>query len=169
MRLNEMAESRKRLIDLIEKQSYSIFEHIMKCVLYRENEQWLNDWYKTIGNDCQNINKFIVKGSNSKLNEEDYLDIMMFFDSIEDCQNEIDSFYTYSVKTKNDYPRFLDRADAETLFDVYSEFIKKVSKVFCTKNDYDNKYFARMFEAFFKTKVNLNENLNNNKLYDLLW
>lgn len=169
MEINEMAESRKRLLDLIENQAYSIFEHTMKCVLYRENEQWLNDWYKTIGNDCQNINKYLVKGSNSKLDEQDYLDIMIFFDSISDCQNEIDSFYTYNVNTKNEYPQFIDRSNAEALYNIYTGFISLVSKIFATKNNYDNKYFAKLFEDYFKSEISkINEDLTNSKLFDLL-
>lgn len=168
MRLNEMADSRRKALNDIESTGFSLYEHIMKCVLYRERDDFLVDWYKTIGNLCAYINDKTVKGG--VLKEEDYLDTLLSFDSIADCENDIKGFYLRDVVTKEKYQAFIDRSDnADLLFNIYYDFIKLVSKSFCTKNDYDNKYFARMFEAFFKTKVDLNEGLTNSKLYDLLW
>lgn len=168
MRLNEMADSRRKALNDIESTGFSLYEHIMKCVLYRERDDFLVDWYKTIGNLCAYINDKTVKGG--ALKEEDYLNTLLFFDDVKDCENDIKGFYLREVVTKEKYPSFIDRQNnAEILFNIYFGFVKKISKVFCTKNDYDNRYFARMFEAFFKTKVNLNEDLTNSKLFDLLW
>ena len=170
MKINEMADNRKRALDDVGDQQKALLTHIMKCILYREKKEWLPDWYKTVGNICSRLNNLILKGG-SKLKEKDYINELLSFDDISDCQRKIDMFYFRDILTLHEYPSFIDRPDnAETLFRIYSEFVKMVSKIFATKNNYDNKYFAKLFEDYFKSEISkIDEDLTNSKLFDLLW
>ena len=164
----EMADNRKKALDDIETTGFSLYEHIMKCVLYRERKDFLNDWYKTIGNLCSVINDRDIKGGTLK--EKDYLKVLLSFDSISDCSRDIRGFYLNQIVTKEKYPPFINRStNAEDIFNIYRGFILKLSKVVSTKNNYDNKYFANMFKEYFESKINdLEEDFDETNLFTLL-
>ncbi len=151
MKINEMASPRDFVITKTKQQFDPLMEHILKCIVYKNNID--SDWVTTVGDICDYLNNFEVKTNSKRLRAEDYLSILKPLETTGDYLQMIKEFRLNNKRTKK-YPQFeLKTSDAELLKEVYEEFINEAIKQFTVENDKDEVYFSNLFSDILNSKI----------------
>lgn len=149
--INEMAAPRDFVLTKTKQQFEPLLEHILKCIIYKNNID--PDWVTTVGDICDYLNNFEVKTKSRRLKESDYYSILMPLETTGDYLQIIKEFRLTNKRTKQ-YPQFeLNVNDAELLKNIYEEFITEAIKQFIVENNNSEKYFSNLLVNILKANL----------------
>ena len=162
--LLEMASPKKDLEMECDRQTNTIFKHILLIGVYQDSLKALEHWANEIAIGLDSVNSYITKGTRSgKLKKEEYkLRVFLHFgDDVTDIKNRIKQFrHDYckpdkysdnpyiriSQSDKNKvYPYFeVDEDIVVRTFKFYIALAERASEVLSRKNDYNTINFKNL-------------------------
>ncbi len=130
----EMAYDRSYVIKKVRAKGPTIGEHILKCVVYSNDEQNVNHWIEEIAWELDILDDYDLKPKGKKLKPETYEELLKldFGESPKDMRTQLKEFsFTYTRdSSKKKYPKFeITQELIEKLFRVYIAIIKRVSEL----------------------------------------
>lgn len=147
--LYEMAMSRSMMIDFMENFSTLYRDHLLKCIIYKNNTGNLYHWTNELAEILCKVNSKVSKNNNYKLSEGVYKDYLLL--AAGDTEEEWeDNLAVFKRKNKGKYPKFditpnLILLTYNTVIDLAEYF----APILSTKNDYTKEKFQQKIIEYF--------------------
>lgn len=162
--LLEMASPKKDLEAECDKQTETIFKHILLMGIYQSSLHAEEHWANEIATSLQGINRLTTKGTKSGKLKKDYYVLNVFLhygDEVRDIESRIHSFRHDFCKPKTYSDNPYIRIDQESpnkkypyfeitnemiirTFKFYTSLAERASEVLSTKNSYETVNFKNL-------------------------
>lgn len=152
MILNEMAMSRQQALSIVDSYVVEYSNHLLKCIIFKNNTNNLNHWVNEIANYFDDINNIRIKPDNKKV-REDYL-YNYFFLASGDIE---DDYYlilkAFQNKEGKKYPKFtITKELIEKIYNNFLDIANYFAPILSRKNSHDKNWFQHRLMEYFTTK-----------------
>lgn len=142
--LNEMAFNRSVAIRRVQSYADTLFEHLLKCVVFGDTTGNLTHWInEEIAVYLSDISEIEVKTKNGKLNKIDYETALLsdIGENLQDYKSTISSIRA-SWRKRDKYPFFpITNELVNKMYIMYTSIIKQCSEIFIQKEPVDIQVF----------------------------
>lgn len=151
-----MSYSRADVYNKLKKYSSALDEHVIKCVLYPENDSYHKWVYKEIAVWLYQASTYSIK--KGKLKPRDYLDTI--FDSmgttLQDCFNNLEVFQLDQKHSSHPYPKVeISLKLGRTLFNVYKRIKEACIKSYLEKQSYSVQWYGDLINKIIQEELQL--------------
>ena len=147
-RLIEMTTSLSQAKKELKEQRDAFAEHFVKCCVWRNSTNDMNNWINTLSLICAYVGKIILKDTNKKLDSSYYSNI--FFDVINEPTDFERVFYKININNFKNRHDDLENIEILNYFKLYKQLCEVLLNSFISKNVYKTVYYRMLIENFFE-------------------